>query len=94
MVGSYISQGYFYAVKISAISADVNEYANSGETDYIVMDNSGSKEEVNSKLDEAVKEENLAQDKINATVAGVKKEFSDSEKKNELQIAMQQDPRT
>ena len=58
------------------------------------MDNSGSKEEVNSKRDEAVKEENLAQDKINATVAGVKKEFLDSEKKNELQIAMQQDPRT
>ena len=91
---SDIAQGYFYAVKISAISADVNEYANSGETDYIVMDNSGSKEEVNSKLDEAVKDENLTQDKINATIAGVKKEFSNSEKKNELQIAMQQDPGT
>ena len=39
MVGSYISQGYSYMVKISAISADVKEYANSSETDYIVMDN-------------------------------------------------------
>jgi len=44
--------------KISAISADVNEYANSGETNYIVMD-SGCKEEVNSKLDEVLKRRTL-----------------------------------
>ena len=45
--------------KICAISADVNEYANSGETDYIVMDNSGYKEEVNSKLDKVLKRRTL-----------------------------------
>ncbi len=45
--------------KISAISADVNEYANSGEMDYIVMDNSECKEEVNSKLDEVLKRRTL-----------------------------------
>ena len=56
---SYIAQGYSYVVKISAISADVNKYTNSGKTDYIVMDNNGSKEEINLKLDKAVKEENL-----------------------------------
>lgn len=91
---SYIAQGYSYAVKVRAISANVNEYANGVETDYIVMDNSGSKEEINKKLDEAVTEENLASDKIENTVADVKSEFSDSTKKSELQIAMQQDSDT
>ena len=91
---SYIAQGYSYAVKVRAVSANVNEYANGNETDYIVMDNSESKEEINKKLDEAVKDENLASDKIEDTVAGVKSEFSDSAKKSELQIAMQQDSNT
>ena len=44
---SYIAQGYSYAVKVRVISANVNEYANGIETDYIVMDNSASKEEIN-----------------------------------------------
>ena len=91
---SYIAQGYSYAVKVRAVSANVNEYANGIETDYIVMDNSESKEEINKKLDEAVKDENLASDKIENTVADVKSEFSDSTKKSELQIAMQQDSDT
>ena len=91
---SYIAQGYSYAVKVRVVSANVNEYANGIETDYIVMDNSESKEEINKKLDEAVKDENLASDKIEDTVAGVKSEFSDSAKKSELQIAMQQDSNT
>ena len=91
---SYIAQGYSYAVKVRAVSANVNEYANGIETDYIVMDNSESKEEINKKLDEAVKDENLVPDKIEDTVADIKGEFSDSTKKSELQIAMQQDSNT